>query len=187
MGAPHRRLDAKPGTAAMLSDRLAGMPRGRTSAICAILAERGRMTQAEIEAVYKHHGWPLKEGGLAGVIGEIRTRLRGSGWHCLYTAREGLWLRAGENPNARPETRKPRSRAPGMGRPELTLRVAPPVDQRVIAGRRELTIKAAPGGCCQYLVVEDGKAVPCGAPSKGAYCAAHKAKSAGLEGTGGRW
>lgn len=129
------------------------------------------------------------------LIYELRRAIRPLGWYVFRVSprdtpgifelrkagRDPLpaWLGSGKDAGGE-EGGRPRKE-------ETAAAVARPVDKRVIAGRRELTIKAAPGGCCQYLVVTDGKAVPCGAPSKGTYCAAHKAKSAGLEGTGGRW
>lgn len=179
---PRPRGEPEPGTMAALNYRVARMSGGRCKAVSAALAERQTLSADDLAAIYERHRWPVSPGSLGGTISEIQKRLRGCGWHIGYLDGGGITLRHGENPRARPVTyARAARRPPAMSRPVETLRPAPPVSDRVVAGRRELRVPAAPGGCCQYLVPRDGGVTACGKPSKGTYCDEHRAKSAGLE------
>lgn len=191
MGAPERSDGQPLPNDHELRSWIGEMSRGRCRVTFSVLVARRRLTGPEIRALHRQHGWATAS--CASTLTEIQRRLSGSGWHLDYLDCGGAALAGGDNPRgrspqkSRPERRPLPDRAPEHSKPPADIYVPPEVPARIIAGRRELRLPAAPGGCCQYMVVVEGKAVPCGAPAKGTYCAEHKAKSAGLERAGWSW
>ena len=142
---------------------LSAMVPGRQRAVFQALLERETLSWADMEAIFEANGWRWGLGRGEAVIQEIRRRIKGTGWHVARTP-QGMSLREGPPPD-RPTiiNRSPAPQTHGIERPS-------PFQRRPVN----------PSGLCQYMVVEGGRAVPCGAPAKGVYCDRHRAKSAGV-------
>lgn len=159
------------------------MSAGRCRALFLGLIEGGQLTGTELRLVYQRNGWDWNAGSCAAQLSDIQRRLRGHGWHLTYLPCGGARLVAGENPRSRAQSARPKppvDRGAEHVKPQMAQRPAVPVSTRIVAGRRELKIKPAGEGCCQYLVVQEGKAVPCGKASRGNYCPRHRAAVAGV-------
>lgn len=166
MAAPKRDMAIRPeGSERALPPSLwaalASMVRGRQKMTFLALIERETLSWADIEAIWDQHGWAWSAGRGNSVVQEIRRRVRGTGWH-IARLPDGVALREGTAPGP--------SRSPGLAPETHRITRAAPFQAR----------PANPSGVCQYRVVIDGRAVPCGAPAKGTYCDRHRAKSAGV-------
>lgn len=150
--------------------------------LIALVADCKPVTEAEL-----CHA--LGEASMRPALYDARRHLRRQGWYIFrVTARHlpGVFqlARADEAP-AMLRDAPPESRA--LSRPVQVERRAPPVSAHVVAGRRTLTIPQAAEGCCQYMVIREGKPVPCGRKAAGVYCDEHRAVSAGVPYREGRY
>lgn len=159
------------------------MSAGRCRALFLGLIEGGKLTGTELRLVYQRNGWDWNGGSCAAQLSDIQRRLRGHGWHLVHLPCGGARLVAGENPRSRAgmvQAKPAVNRGAEHVKPDLAPRPAVPVSAHIIAARRALTIKPAEDGCCQYLVVREGRAVACGESARGTYCPRHRAAVAGV-------
>lgn len=116
----------------------------------------------------------------------LRETLRGSGYRIDTLAGGRYMLARGVAHLAARPAAVPTGDASGLKHPEYSKPKPegpkPESPARIIAGRREIRIPELAEQRCAYMVVETGRARPCGAPADGVYCAAHRAASAGLTG-----
>lgn len=168
MTSPKREIAIRPEASgralpASIWNALSAMVPGRQKAVFRALLEQETLSWAGLEAIFEANGWRWSLGRGEAVIQEVRRRIKGSGWH-IARSPEGLSLREGPPPERGPVIH--RAAAPqthGIERPS-------PFQKRPVN----------PSGLCQYMIVDGGRAVPCGASAKGVYCDEHRAKSAGV-------
>lgn len=110
-------------------------------------------------------------GTVTSAVFQARAALQGSGWSIEATGAGRYRLTAGEDPAAARRSSASRLRASRAGQ---DCKPAPDPDPAAAPPRPRTKLEAAAAGTCKYMIVEAGKARPCGGPARGNYCEAHK-------------
>lgn len=173
----------KPEDASALEREMAALAEGarpQLKALIAAFAVSPRLTEDEARASLIEAGF--KEDRFMHLLYDARRHLRRQGWYIfrISARNERGYFQLAPDEDPPPMAREVPSAGGLHAKPVPVERTAPPVAARVLAVRRPPRIKAAPGGCCQFIIVREGKPSACGKPSKGTYCPEHKAKAAGV-------